>query len=37
VWLSYNDPEYLKKRYGLTDDQIKTIIGIGPLIEQALN
>ena len=36
VWLSYNDPEYLKKRYGLTDDQIKTIIGIGPLIEQAL-
>src|ERR1700685_3732324 len=36
VWLSYNDPEYIKKRYGLTDDQIKTIIGIGPLIEQAL-
>ena len=37
VWLSYNDPEYLKRRYGLMDDQIKTIIGIGPLIEQALN
>jgi uncharacterized protein (DUF302 family) len=36
VWLSYNDPEYLKKRYGLTDGQIKTIVGIGPLIEQAL-
>jgi uncharacterized protein (DUF302 family) len=37
VWLSYNDPEYLKKRYGLTDDQIKTIAGTGSLIEQALS
>ena len=37
VWLSYNDPEYLKKRYGLTNDQIKTIAGTGSLIEQALN
>jgi uncharacterized protein (DUF302 family) len=36
VWLSYNDPEYIKKRFGLSDDQIKTIVGIGPLIEQAL-
>jgi len=36
VWLSYNDPEYIKKRFGLTDEQIKTIVGIGPLIEQAL-
>jgi predicted flap endonuclease-1-like 5' DNA nuclease len=34
--LSYNDPEYIKNRFGLTDDQIKTIVGIGPLIEQAL-
>ena len=37
VWLSYNDPEYLKKRFGLTDEQIKTIAGTGSLIEQALN
>jgi uncharacterized protein (DUF302 family) len=37
VWLSYNDPEYLRKRYGLTDDQIKTIAGTGSLVEQALN
>jgi uncharacterized protein (DUF302 family) len=36
VWLSYKDPEYIKKRFGLTDDQIKTIVGSGPLIEQAL-
>jgi len=37
VWLSYNDPEYLKKRYGMTDDQIKTIAGTGSLLEQALS
>ena len=36
VWLSYNDPEYIKKRFGLSDDQIKTIVGIGPLLEQAV-
>ena len=36
VWLSYNDPEYLKKRFGLTDDQIQTIAGIGSVIEQGL-
>jgi len=37
VWLSYNNPEYLKRRFDLTDDQIKTIAGVGSLIEQALN
>ncbi len=36
VWLSYNDPEYLKKRFGLTDEQIKTLSGIGSVIEQGL-
>jgi len=36
VWLSYNDPEYLKKRFGLTDEQIKTIAGIGSVIELGL-
>ncbi|MGA7379974.1 MAG: DUF302 domain-containing protein [Terriglobales bacterium] len=36
VWLSYNDPEYLKQRFGLTDEQIKTISGIGSVIEQGL-
>jgi uncharacterized protein (DUF302 family) len=36
VWLSYNDPEYIKKRFGLSDEQIRTIVGIGPSIEQAL-
>ncbi|HUK56913.1 MAG TPA: DUF302 domain-containing protein [Nitrospiria bacterium] len=37
VWLSYNDSEYLKRRFGLTDDAVKTIAGAGSLIEQALD
>jgi len=36
VWLSYNDPAYIQHRYGLGADDIKTIAGIGSLIEQAL-
>jgi len=36
VWLSYNDPQYLKRRFGLTDDDIKGIAGASPLIEQAV-
>jgi uncharacterized protein (DUF302 family) len=36
VWLSYNEPGYIKKRFSLTDEQVKTIVGIGPLIEQAI-
>lgn len=36
VWLSYNDPAYLQQRYGLSDDVMKPLAAIGPLIEQAL-
>lgn len=36
VWLSYNDPNYLAGRFGLTPDQVRTISGIGALIEQSL-
>ena len=36
VWLSYNDPQYIKRRFGLSDDAVKTIAGIGSLIEQAV-
>ncbi len=36
VWLSYNDPAYLKKRFALSDEEIKGIAGIGGLIQQAL-
>jgi uncharacterized protein (DUF302 family) len=35
VWLSYNDPAYIARRFGLSDDQIKTIVPLGALIEQA--
>jgi len=35
VWLSYNDPEYLKRRFGLSDESIQPISGVGGLIEKA--
>src|SRR5579862_7265837 len=37
VWLSYNDPAYLMRRYGLTEDQIKPLVPLGALIEPAAN
>lgn len=36
VSLSYNDPEFLRKRFGLSEEQIKPIAGIGALVDQAL-
>lgn len=36
VWLGYNDPQYLKRRFGVTDDEIKPIAGLSALIEQAV-
>ena len=36
VWLSYNDAAYIQKRYGLGDDVMKPLAGLGALIEQAL-
>jgi uncharacterized protein (DUF302 family) len=36
VWLSYNDVAYLQRRFGLSDADVKTIAGIGQLLEQAL-
>ena len=36
VWLSYNDPEYIAKRFGLSADVIKPLTGMGAVIEQAL-
>ncbi len=36
VWLSYNAPEYLQDRFGIGEDLIKNVSGIGGLIEQAL-
>jgi uncharacterized protein (DUF302 family)/uncharacterized membrane protein YidH (DUF202 family) len=37
VWLTYNDPAYIMRRYGLAEVQIKTIVPIGALIEPAAN
>ena len=36
VWLSYNQPEYLKKRHGLPDELVKNISGIKVLVEKAV-
>ena len=37
VWLSYNDPAYLMRRFGLNEDEIKTIVPAGHLLEESLN
>jgi len=36
VWLSYNDPQYLKARYGLADDVLPPIGAAIGLIKQAV-
>jgi uncharacterized protein (DUF302 family) len=36
VWLSYNDPEYLKRRFGASDADIKAIVALSAVIEQAV-
>jgi uncharacterized protein (DUF302 family) len=35
VWLSYNAPEYLKRRHGLPETLLPNIAGIKALAEQA--
>ena len=36
VWVSYNGPEYLKKRHNLPDDLVTNIAGAGTLIAKAV-
>jgi uncharacterized protein (DUF302 family) len=36
VWLSYNDAAYLQHRFGLSDDVMKPLAGLGSVIEQAI-
>lgn len=36
VWLSYNDPQYLQRRFGLSDADVKTIAAVGNLLEPAV-
>lgn len=35
VWLSYNRPDFLKQRHGLSDDQLKPLAPLGVLIEKS--
>jgi len=36
VWLSYNNLNYLKQRFSLSDELVKNITVIAPLIDRAL-
>jgi uncharacterized protein (DUF302 family) len=36
VWLSYNSPEYLKRRHEIPDDLVKNIAGAGAALEKAI-
>jgi uncharacterized protein (DUF302 family) len=36
VWLSYNAPEYLKRRHNIPDDLMPNIGGIGALLQKAV-
>ena len=36
VWLTYNEPEYLKERHGLPEQLMKNISGIGDLVKNAV-
>jgi uncharacterized protein (DUF302 family) len=36
VWLSYNNPDYLKQRHGIPDDLVNNIAGAGALLEKAV-
>lgn len=33
VWISYNDPRYLRERFGLSEEAIKPLMGVGALID----
>ncbi len=36
VWVSYNNPDYLRSRHGVPDDLARNIGAAGPLIKNAL-
>ena len=35
VWISYNSPQYLKDRHNISDQLLKNILGIVPIVESA--
>ncbi len=37
VWVSYNSPEYLKKRHAVPEDLVKNISVVGALVEAIVN
>jgi uncharacterized protein (DUF302 family) len=37
VWLTYNDPEYLQARHGVSEQLIKNLAGAGTVIAKALD
>jgi uncharacterized protein (DUF302 family) len=36
VWVSYNDPNYLKQRHNISDELLKNISGVGALLQRAV-
>jgi uncharacterized protein (DUF302 family) len=36
VWLSYNRPDYLRRRHNVPNDLIKNIAGVGALLQKAV-
>jgi uncharacterized protein (DUF302 family) len=36
VWLSYNNPEFLKQRHNVPEDLVENIAGVGALIHKAI-
>jgi uncharacterized protein (DUF302 family) len=37
VWLSWNDPEYLRRRFGLSEEVMRPLAGIPTLLQSVLN
>jgi uncharacterized protein (DUF302 family) len=37
VWLSYNSPDYLKKRHAVPESLMQNIAGIGPICSEAVS
>ncbi len=36
VWVGFNSADYVQKRYGLTDDETKSLAAVGVLVDAAL-
>jgi uncharacterized protein (DUF302 family) len=37
VWLSYNSPDYLKKRHAVPENLMQNVAGIGPICSEAVS